>query len=181
MPTSPHTDVELDPGQAGEVTAHPTLAQRLAHDPTVREVLGNVHRCGDHVGTMRRQRDHVGHGVRMGHNREARRLPRVVSRRLAGRGLSNCLAERVLQILLCQAASAVLGQALPNERQIDLVLERLEQPLPDVDRDNDSLGTAMRAEVDRLTLAGIEPLGDLMERVTGLARAYHLGHEVTVR
>jgi len=63
------------------------------------------------------------------------------------------------------------GKPAPD---IEFILGLLEQLLPHVDRHDDTLRAAMRAEVHRLTIAAVESLGDLMKSIPGFPGGYYL-------
>jgi len=70
------------------------------------------------------------------------------------------------------------GKPAPD---IEFILGLLEQLLPHVDRHDDTLRAAMRAEGHRLTIAAVESLGDLMKSIPGFPDGYYLGHASIVR
>lgn len=97
------------------------------------------------------------------------------SRRLAARCLGRA-TERLVQVCARQSGSVVVSEPTTDEREVKLVLSLLEQLLPHVHRNNDALRAPVRAEVHGFAITGIEPLGDLVQCVTGLARRDNLGH-----
>jgi hypothetical protein len=64
---------------------------------------------------------------------------------------------------------AVVGEAVRNQGSVKVVLSLVQEAFPHLDGDDHSLGASMRAEVDRLAVAGIETLGDAVEGVAGFS------------
>lgn len=92
-----------------------------------------------------------------------------------------CLAEGLIQVGAGQPVSVVNSEATTGHIEVELVLGLLEQLLPHVYGDDDTLGTPVGSEVHRLALPGVEAPGDLVERVTRLARSHDISHAATVR
>ena len=82
--------------------------------------------------------------------------------RSATRGAAAQALDRRGDRVVGQPLTAITTEAVTGEGQVKVVLSQLDQLLPDADRHDDGLGTAVGVEIDRLGLPGVEASGDAM-------------------
>ncbi|MDA8331378.1 MAG: hypothetical protein M0027_09275 [Candidatus Dormibacteraeota bacterium] len=68
-----------------------------------------------------------------------------------------------------------MRQTLSGKLKVERIFGLLKQLLPDLQWNDDALGTPVGTEVHRLALSGVEALGNLVEGCTCLTCSNYLG------